>query len=78
MAEFSKESSSDFNDFSIKEEFQKLEEGYLKTIICEHFGFSGIARNKGKCLVGFSTNKGDKWYEFDFETNTIGKTEIII
>jgi len=68
MADFSKEYGFDWHDFSIKEEFDKLEEGYGIGIICEGFGFIGIANFGNDCKVQMPNGE---WKKFDFETNKI-------
>jgi hypothetical protein len=74
MAEFSKQycESHDMGfdgDFDILEEFRLLEEDYYVPLICEGFGFSGIANIKGKCMLYFPPNNKDnetgKWINFD-------------
>ena len=77
MAEFSKQycelHDMGFDgDFDILEEFRLLEEDYYTTVICEGFGFSGIANIKGKCMLYFppdlspnKDNKTGKWVDFD-------------
>jgi len=59
MGEFSKEYIDTFNpdgipaDFSIIEEFSKLEEGSFTPKICEGYGFIGITKLNGECKVIF-------------------------
>lgn len=82
MADFCKEADFDWHDFSIKEEFDKLDEGYQISMICEKLGFIGIAKEKGVCEVAMprEPREGEivepghiliDWHEFCFETNRI-------
>ena len=79
MAEFSKEYSEKsglgISDFSVKEIFNNLKEGYYQSQICEGFGFLAILKHKGRCFVAMPDNespdKGAPWHSFDFATNTI-------
>jgi hypothetical protein len=73
MAEFSKQycelHDMGFDgDFDILEEFKLLEEDYYTSVICEGFGFSGIANIKGECMLYFPSNdinKMGKWVNFN-------------
>lgn len=73
MADFSKECGMGFSDFSIKEKFDELEEGYYISIICEGFGFMGILKEDNVCYVAMPINNDleCEWKRFDFKTNTI-------
>lgn len=57
MAEFSKEYIEKYDkdglqpDFSIEEEFEKLTTDHYITIICEGYGFIGIANQKDECKL---------------------------
>lgn len=58
MAEFSKEycqmKMPEFEgDFSIHEEFEKLHDGEYVSMICEGYGFIGIANDMGVCKLMF-------------------------
>jgi hypothetical protein len=58
MAEFSKEflekeNWSMYPDFSIIEEFNKLQDGESAAFICEGFGFHLIKRHDDKCVLVF-------------------------
>ena len=58
MADFSKEycqmnMPERKGDFSIEEEFSKLEDGEYTSIICEGYGFIGIANDMGICKLMF-------------------------
>jgi len=72
MAEFSKEyciqKKMGFEgDFSIKEEFEKLENDHYISIICEGYGFFAIARNQdNQCLLAYDSEDGVIWDEFIF------------
>ena len=81
MADYSKEYDNKhgmgFHDFSIKEEFDKLEDGYYISMICEGYGFLAILKEGGVCKVAmpvdsvlFSSGEVD-WCEFDFDTGVI-------
>jgi hypothetical protein len=48
-------------DFDVIEEFKKLSEDHWVPIICEGYGFLGIANDKGECKVLID----DKWMLFD-------------
>lgn len=81
--EYSKRHSGDFNDFSIKEEFEKLQVGYYISIICEGYGLLAIANNEGKCCVAMPIKPDDEgndyeWRSFDFETNDIGDVVVMV
>jgi hypothetical protein len=60
MADFSKQWCESYDpempwDFDIIEEAKKLKPNYGIKIICEGFGFAGIAKDKeGNILLGFS------------------------
>lgn len=75
MAEFSKEygekTNLGFNDFSIKEIFNSLDEGYMVSQICEGFGFYTISKINNKCNVLVDYGDTTIWKVFDFSTNTI-------
>jgi hypothetical protein len=73
MAEFSKEYCIERNmgfqgDFSIEEEFNKLEKDNDIGIVCEGYGFIGIARNQeDQCLLAYrDADDGIIWDEFLF------------
>lgn len=56
MAEFSKEFLEKENwsmqpDFSIIEEFNRLQDGESAAFICEGFGFHKITRQNDKCVL---------------------------
>jgi len=62
LAEFSKEYQDKYNpgaewDFSIGRIFRKLKEGEALPAICEGFGFVGIGRKDGKCILIFMNGK---------------------
>lgn len=64
MADFSKEYVEKYmqewsSDFSIIEEFEKIEEGYCTLQICEGYGFIGITRQNNKLQLIF-TREGDE------------------
>jgi len=44
-------------DFSIQYEFAKLKEGQRINLICEGFGFVGIRKDDGKCLLIYPDGK---------------------
>jgi len=71
MAEYSKEYCIERNmgfqgDFSIEEEFNKLEKDNDIGIVCEGYGFIAIARNQeNQCLVAYrDADDGIIWDEF--------------
>ena len=73
MAEFSKEYCIERNmgfegDFSIKEEFNKLEKDHDIGIVCEGYGFIAIARNKDdECLLAYRGEDYEIiWDEYKF------------
>lgn len=80
MAEFSKEydqkEGMGFSDFSIKEIFDKLDEGFYISQICEGFGSLAVLKNKGDCYLAFAVEETGniEWKKFDFETLEIGET----
>jgi hypothetical protein len=66
MADFSKQWCDQNDpdmpyDFDIIEEFKKLSEDNWIPIICEGYGFLGIANISGECKVLID----DKWILFD-------------
>jgi hypothetical protein len=74
MAEFSKEYCIERNmgfegDFSIEEEFNKLDKDHHTGMICEGYGFIAIARNQeDQCLVAYRDADDDIiWDEFLFK-----------
>ena len=73
MAEFSKEYCIERNmgfegDFSIEEEFNKLEKDYDIGIVCEGYGFIAIARNQDdECLLAYRGEDHEIiWDEYKF------------
>lgn len=82
MAEFSKEYCEKYDvefpyDFSIQEEFEKLDEETMTSVICEGYGFIGIANQYGECVLIFDEEdseyyklvpleKLDEYYENKF------------
>jgi len=72
MADFSKEycleKKMGFDgDFSIKEEFDKLEKDCYISMICEGYGFFAIAKNQDdECLLAYDSEDGVIWTEFIF------------
>lgn len=75
MAEFSKECGFDWEDFSIKEIFDDLEDGNYISQICESFGFLAIGKDGDTCIVAMpiAGRDGHQWHKFNFDTNTIGE-----
>jgi hypothetical protein len=71
MSEFSKEWCEENDplmpyDFSIKEEFEKLEDGYFIYIICEGYGFVAINNDGGQCRLGYEDVMGNLvWRKYD-------------
>ena len=70
MAEFSKEwceihySEEITPDFSIQEEFSKLELGYSIPFICEGFGFLAIGKTEnGACVLAVDAGKNEEGEE---------------
>lgn len=80
MADFSKQwceiNDPEMNwDFDVVEEWEKLEPGFFLPIICEGFGFSGIARKEEDDTIwvyikDFETGEGD-WVNFELLTHGI-------
>ncbi len=63
MAEFSQEYIQRNNietelDFSIQYDFSKLKDNHQKYLCCEGFGFVGIRKDEGKCLLLYPDGKG--------------------
>jgi hypothetical protein len=66
MADFSKQWCDQNDpempyDFDIIEEFKKLSEDHYVSMICEGYGFAGIANIKGECKVLMN----NEWVLFD-------------
>jgi len=73
MSEFSKEYCIERNmgfegDFSIEEEFNKLEKDHCTGMICEGYGFLAIARNQDdECLLAYRGEDCEIiWDEYKF------------
>ena len=73
MAEFSKEYCIERNmgfegDFSIEEEFNKLDKDNHTGMICEGYGFIAIARNQDdECLLAYRGEDHEIiWDEYKF------------
>lgn len=71
MAEFSKQYCElrdiDFPyDFDLLDEFNRCEDGYYVSCICEGFGSIGVMNDKGICKLAFSNKDGNvKWKSLD-------------
>ena len=71
MAEFSKQYCElrdiDFPyDFDLLDEFNRCEDGYYVSCICEGFGSLAVMNDKGICKLAFSNEDGNvKWKSLD-------------
>lgn len=77
MAEFSLEYGFSFHDFSIKDIYDSLDDGFFVNQICEGFGFLGICKKNNQCFVLIVEKNKNVWYKFDFEENKINFNETI-
>ena len=57
MAEYSKQYNEvtglGFHDFDLMDEFNKCDDGYYVTCICEGFGSIGVMNDQGVCKLAF-------------------------
>ena len=57
MAEFSKQYNEvtglGFHDFDLMDEFNRCEDGYYVSCICEGFGSLAVMNDKGVCKLAF-------------------------
>ena len=57
MAEYSKQYNEvtglGFHDFDLMDEFNKCDDGYYVTCICEGFGSIGVMNDHGVCKLAF-------------------------
>ena len=57
MAEYSKQYNEvtglGFHDFDLMDEFNKCDDGYYVTCICEGFGSIGVMNDQGICKLAF-------------------------
>ena len=70
MAEFSKQYNEvtglGFHDFDLMDEFNKCEEGYYVSCICEGFGSLAVMNDKGVCKLAFTNEDGGtEWKSLD-------------
>lgn len=68
MANYSKEFNEELGDFSILDEFDRLEPNQKVNTMCEGFGFVALSKNlNGDKLVGFKNFRNDemKWILFE-------------
>ena len=70
MAEFSKQYNEvtglGFHDFDLMDEFNKCEDGYYVSCICEGFGSLAVMNDKGVCKLAFiNEDGGNEWKSLD-------------
>lgn len=81
MAEFSKEFDQHVgfghHNFSILEEFEKLDEGHYISLVCEGFGFRAILKAGGKCtLIFHDENENNVLVDYDMLCAMYDKNEL--
>ena len=70
MADYSKQYDEavgmGFHDFDILDEFNRCEDGYYVSCICEGFGSLAVMNDKGVCKLAFDNeDKGVEWKTLD-------------
>ena len=70
MAEFSKQYNEvtglGFHDFDLMDEFNRCEDGYYVSCICEGFGSLAVMNDKGVCKLAFTNEDGGtEWKSLD-------------
>ena len=67
MAEFSKQYNElnglGFHDFDLMDEFNRCEDGYYVSCICEGFGSLAVMNDKGVCKLAFLNEEGEGYWE---------------
>ena len=70
MADFSKQYHDlgliDWYDFDLMDEFNRCEDGYYVSCICEGFGSLAVMNDKGVCKLAFTNEDGGtEWKSLD-------------